>query len=282
MQVNHPELVSVHGGHSGQFCQHASDTLESVIEAYIRKGFVWIGITEHMPPLNNRFLYPDEIAAGLNADVLRERFSEYIATCRRLQHQYRSQIDIYVGFETETYTGSEDWTRTLIATYQPDYIVGSLHHVDDIGFDVSIQGYEEIAGVLGGVDALYGRYFDLQYDMIAALRPAVIGHFDLIRLFDPDYPDRLKRPAIQRRVERNLELIRSLDLILDINMRAFTKGGKEPYPCRSILHQAGKMGIAMAPGDDSHGIASVGSGMDEGLALINALNLDNRWRRPVR
>ena len=131
------QLVSVHGGHSGQFCNHAKDSLENIIKAYAERGFVWAGITEHMPPIHDGFLFPDEIEAGLTAARLYDRFGQYIETGRQLQKKYASSIDILVGFETETYSGYAEIIPHLINEFQPDYIVGSLHHVDDMSFDFS-------------------------------------------------------------------------------------------------------------------------------------------------
>ena len=65
-----PFPVSVHGGHSGQFCNHAADTLEAIVQAYIAHGYPWVGITEHMPPVSDDYLYPEEIAAGLDAAIM--------------------------------------------------------------------------------------------------------------------------------------------------------------------------------------------------------------------
>ena len=59
------QRVSVHGGHSGEFCCHAVDSLEEIVVAYIEKGLDWVGITEHAPPVDDRFRYPEEIKAGL-------------------------------------------------------------------------------------------------------------------------------------------------------------------------------------------------------------------------
>ena len=43
------QKVSIHGGHSGQYCCHAEDTLEEIVLAYIEHGYTWVGLTEHMP-----------------------------------------------------------------------------------------------------------------------------------------------------------------------------------------------------------------------------------------
>ena len=273
-------LVSIHGGHSGQFCSHARGSLEAMIQRYIEKGFAWVGITEHMPPSENRFRYPEETQAGLDANALYQRFARYMETGRRLQEKYRFQIRILVGFESETCSGSPDLIDRLAEAFRPDYIVGSLHHVDDLGFDCSSGQYLQAAAALGGIDAMYMRYFDQQYEMLRMLRPAVVGHFDLIRLFDPRYRQRIMQPEIFQRIIRNLELIKNLDLILDYNARALLKGANEPYISEPILLKALEMGISVVPGDDSHSIDSVGAGIAEGIRKLETLGFDTDWRRP--
>jgi histidinol-phosphatase (PHP family) len=276
-----PKLVSVHGGHSGQFCLHATDTLEEVIQAYIRHGFSWVGITEHAPGLSEDLLYPDQKEAGLTPAFLYDRFADYIVECRRLKKKYASQLTIFVAMEIETYSGYESFVSQLNERFNPEYIVGSVHFVDDMGFDYSREQYSATAEKLGGLDALYCRYFDQQYEMIKLLNPAVVGHFDLIRIFDPDYRKRLLKPDIARRIRRNLELIKEQDLILDFNLRSLLKGAEEPYISRSILVQAKELGIAVVPGDDSHGLSSIGVNMDKGLAILTELGFNTDWRLPV-
>jgi len=120
--------VSVHGGHSGQFCCHAKDTLEDVVNAYINNGFTWVGISEHMPPESNRYLYPDELAQGLDFEMLLARFELYLQTCRELQKRYASQICIYVGFETEGYDNVLTWNpiNTAGLYRRPEVIWNSI------------------------------------------------------------------------------------------------------------------------------------------------------------
>ncbi len=83
--LHKPNLVSVHGGHSGEFCCHAKDTLEEIIKAYIKRGFSWVGITEHMPFSSNELFYPEEKEAGFDVQETYRRFAGYISKCRKLQ-----------------------------------------------------------------------------------------------------------------------------------------------------------------------------------------------------
>ena len=272
--------VSVHGGHSGQFCHHATDTLEEIIQQYIAKQFPWVGVTEHAPGLAQHLLYPDQQAAGLTPEFLFERYGRYMKECRRLQEKYRSQIKIFAAIESETYTGYKEFMPHLIATFRPDYVVGSVHFVSDLGFDYSREQYEQTAAAVGGKDEMYCRYFDQQYEMIGLLKPSVVGHFDLIRIFDPDYKARILQPEIMARIKRNLLLIKDLDLIMDFNLRSLLMGADEPYISRKILEMALEMYIAVVPGDDSHGVANVGANMETAKAILSEMGFDTNWREP--
>jgi histidinol-phosphatase (PHP family) len=275
-----PHRVSVHGGHSGQFCHHATGSLEEIILEYIRQDFTWVGITEHVPPLNKELQYLDEKEAGLSPAFLLDRFKEYILECRRLQNKYQAQIQIYAAMEIETYSGYAAFADMLVERFAPDYIVGSVHFVNDINFDYSAELYRSAAESVGGIEQLYCRYFDEQFDMIEKLKPAVVGHFDLVRIFDPEYRTTITSPEIQKRIRRNLELIKDLDLIMDYNLRALAKGAQEPYITSSILAQASELGIAVVPGDDSHSVASVGNYIDLGIRTLQEYGFTPKWRTP--
>ncbi len=142
--------------------------------------------------------------------------------------------------------------------------------------------FQIVVAAAGGIEALYTRYFDQQYALIERLRPEVVGHFDLIRLFDPDYPRHLAMPAVWARIRRNLELIRRLDLILDYNLAALKKGQAEPYVSRPILELARDLGIALVPGDDAHSVDTVGLHLARGIELLQQAGVPTAWRKPVR
>ncbi|NNG02074.1 MAG: histidinol-phosphatase [Desulfobacteraceae bacterium] len=275
------KLVSIHGGHSRQFCMHAENTLEEVVRAYIEKGFSWVGITEHMPPPRDEFIYPDESAAGLGTADLVNRFADYIRTGRALQKKYADRIRLFVGMETETCTGARESIPELKARFRPDYLVGSLHHVNDIPFDLGPESYAHAARSEGGLDQLYCRYFDEQYEMLELHAPDVVGHFDIIRMFDPDYRRRFENGDIRQRVRRNLETIRDLGAILDFNVRPLLKGQSEPYVTASILKTALSLGIPAVPGDDSHGVDSVGVNVQNGIEILAGLGFNTDWVEPI-
>jgi len=121
---------------------------------------------------------------------------------------------------------------------------------------------------------MYAAYFDEQLEMMRETRPEVVGHFDLVRLHDPDYLQTLVLPEVWERVMRNLEWIRDAGAILDINARALLKGQAEPYVCVPILDAAAKLGIGVAYGDDAHGVADVGYGFEQVEEMLAARNMN--------
>jgi len=281
LQMNNISKVSIHGGHSGEFCHHAKDRLEDLIKAYIKMGFHWVGITEHIPPPNNTLRYQDEIEAGLDDHFLRQQFTRYFHKARSLQKKYQDDIQLFIGFESESYSGYISHVNSLIQAYQPDYVVGSVHHVDDINFDYSPEFYEKAVKQAGGIIPLYVRYFDIQFEMIQQLSPKVIGHFDVIRIFDPLYRKHLEIPEISKRIHRNLSLICSKQMILDYNLRSLLKGADEPYISNCILKVAQSMGISIVPGDDSHSLDTVGLNIETGIRLLQNVGVSVQWQKPV-
>lgn len=52
-----------HHSHSGQFCHHAKDSLEQMVQAAVQKRMRVFALTEHMPRDQDEDLYPEEVRA---------------------------------------------------------------------------------------------------------------------------------------------------------------------------------------------------------------------------
>ncbi len=266
--------VSVHGSHSTEFCTHAKDQLEDIIQEYIRQEFDWFCITEHIPPPTTNLIYPDEKIQNLTCEKMYQRFQKYFQTAREYQKKYADQIKIYVGFEIEFYTNWENWINKLKTKFKPDVIVGSVHHIDNIPLDYDLNYYNQIIKQQGNIENVYLKYFDHQYELIQKIKPEIVGHFDLIRIFDPEYKIRWQNNKIWDKIERNLQLIKEYDLIMDYNLRALYKGADEPYISKKILERASELKIRVMPGDDSHEIVSVGFEMEKAIENLNKLGFN--------
>ncbi|KAH0114511.1 hypothetical protein KCU82_g23822, partial [Aureobasidium melanogenum] len=85
-----------HHSHSGQFCAHATCTLEDMIQQAISLNMDTFSLTEHIPR-HATDLYPEES----DAQTLVHLFDAYYPEALRLRKKYASQINILIGFESE-------------------------------------------------------------------------------------------------------------------------------------------------------------------------------------
>ena len=109
----------------------------------------------------------------------------------------------------------------------------------------------------------------------------VVGRFDLIRMHDKDNRRRIKKPGIREKIQRNHRKTRDVGSILDFNVRAFQKGGSEPYVSQSILDMARDLGVHCVPGDDSHGVEGVGLNVEKGIEILKQAGFSTDWPIPA-
>jgi histidinol-phosphatase (PHP family) len=96
--------------------------------------------------------------------------------------------------------------------------------------------YEQARDKAGGTDErLFEDYFDSQLEMLQALQPPVVGHFDLIRLLCDHRDASFKgMTGVWEKIQRNLEYVASYGGRLELNSSGLRKGLAEPYPCLPI------------------------------------------------
>ncbi|KAK8176055.1 polymerase/histidinol phosphatase-like protein [Phyllosticta citrichinensis] len=249
-----------HHSHSGQFCSHAKGTLEEMIQAAIAKGFDTLALTEHMPR-DDEDLYPEEVRQT-SAQGLTQLFDDYYREAQRLRAKYQSQIRILIGLEAEWIRPSSlERIKALLEQYRFDLFIGSVHHMHTVPVDFDQPMYSEARARSGGTDErLFEDYYDAQYDMLQALRPPIVGHFDLIRLLS-DEPNRDPRSwgTVWAKMLRNLEYIASYGGLLEINTAGLRKGMAEPYPSAPISQEFLRLGGRFTLSDDSHQVGHVGT-----------------------
>jgi histidinol-phosphatase (PHP family) len=238
--------------HSGQFCHHASGTLEEMVQAAIQSGLTTYGLSEHMPRQRTQDLYPEEVEVHATPASLYQQFDAYIQEARRLEKKYANQIRILVGMETEyIYPEQLAEIEMLRTRYEIDYVVGSVHHVHGHPIDFDTAMLAKAREASGGTDeALICAYFDAQRDMLQALKPEVVGHFDLIRRFMP--PDTHWPESVWKRIRENAAIIAEYGGLVEINTAAWKYGLKDPYPQSAVIDILKRAGCKFTLSDDAH------------------------------
>ena len=222
-------------------------------------------------------------------ESLASQFDGFLNEAHRLKAKYAGRLNLLVGLETEYITSSDlDKLSEFLeaAGDRIEYIVGSVHHVNSVPIDFDRDTFERSLNSFSSscntdqrrMEAFLGSYFDAQYELMRRFRPDIIGHFDLCRLYNPSLKFS-NYPAVQEKIQRNVQLAVSYGALFELNAAAFRKGWDAAYPGEDVVEVSllrvstiaksrsdgttstqiiRKMGGRFALSDDSHGPHAVG------------------------
>jgi histidinol-phosphatase (PHP family) len=271
-----PWMASLHGGHSGAFCDHAEDSLEALVQAAVSRRMETYGLTEHAPRFEAEQLFDEEIAMGWDVPHLARLCAAFVAEARRLQEAYADRINLLVGIETEVVPVERyvPLMSSLREEHGLDYIVGSVHWVDGIIIDYTQERFDQAVAHCGGLEEMVLRYYKTAAEMVVGLHPEVVGHLDLPRRYGGNDPA-LETHAVRAGAGEVLTLMKEQDAILDINTAACRKGLGTPYPAPWLLEMARDIGVTCCFGDDAHRANEVGDGIPEARDYLLAHGVDS-------
>lgn len=259
MNPGTPWMVSLHGGHSSRYCDHADNSLRELLDAAVDRGYRTFGVTEHAPRTQARYLYDEEIERGWGVGTIDSLFREYALELDVLRDEYCDRLCVLKGFEAEIVPPGQypqimlDFKRNL----NFDFIVGSVHYVDDIIIDYKPASFRRALEHCGGYENLAVRYYGAVTEMVTRLKPEVVGHFDIVKK-GLGAEGATESQRVLTAAGGALEVIRDANAILDINTAGYRKGMGCPFPSREYIRIAHDLGIPMCFGDDSHSVTHVG------------------------
>lgn len=99
---------------------HARDTEREYVENAIRGGLKILGFSDHTPyPFCNGYISPSK--------MLPSQLEDYVDTVLSLRQEYRGEIEIHLGLETEYYPALwEDFLR-MLEPYPIEYMIMGQH-----------------------------------------------------------------------------------------------------------------------------------------------------------
>lgn len=158
-----------------------------------------------------------------------------------VKEKYKDKIEILLGYEVDFLVGHMD-ERILNANV--DYLIGSVHFIDEWGFDNPefIGKYEN-----ENIDEIWKKYFKAIEDMANSNLFDIVGHLDLIKIFKF-----LPNTSINEIAKNALQAIKKADMVLEINVAGFRKPIAEAYPSLSLLKQAFELSIPITFSSDAH------------------------------
>lgn len=264
-----PWKMSLHGGHSGKYCDHAQGELRDFLKAAVAQGFQTYAVTEHAPRTEARFLFTEEIAMGWDVPRLMKNFEDYAEESRDLAEEFTGQLVVLRGFEAEV-VPTKSYAEAMKGHREKhsfDFMVGSVHFVNEMPVDYTHELFDKAAEAHGRVEALALAYYQTVAEMVEVLRPEVVGHLDVIRKFARGH-EGVQSEAVRKEAERSIDRIVEHGCIVDINTAGFRQGHGMAYPAPWLLQMARDKGARICLGDDSHAPDQVGADFDLGRRYL--------------
>ncbi|MEG0024058.1 MAG: histidinol-phosphatase [Akkermansia sp.] len=237
-------------------CLHAEGTVEQYVQAALAQGLKEYGIADHAPMPNEPFddwrMRQSDIPAYL----------DWIQRAKSLASGH--PLAIKCGLECDWIQGIEPWIEHLQTLHSWDYLIGSVHYLDDHwAFDdpQSLSFWSRT-----DINDAWERYWTIYTQMVRSGFFQIMGHADLIGKFGYKPEGDLRRfyePAIQA--------IADTGSILEINTAGWRKPCAHQYPTVEFLKLAQSANIPIAINSDAHSPQELGKDFTKAKELAKSL-----------
>jgi len=230
-------------------CKHATGDVAEYRASARMLEIPEICFTDHVPS-------PDGYDAGYRMGM--EQISSYRSMVTGLQDG--EVPGVLLGIEADYYDGCETFLREWLPAQDFDFILGSVHYIDDWGFDNPVHRH-----IWDSVDVTntWRKYFELVGKLADSGLFDAVGHLDLPKKFghrpsDQDLKE-IAQPVLDRIAEAGMGI--------EINTSGLNKPVGEIYPSSLIVSMAFERDIPICFGSDSHRPEDVGCDFDLALEL---------------
>jgi histidinol-phosphatase (PHP family) len=239
-------------------CKHAHGTIEEYIEAAIERKVVALGISDHTPLPDNRWL-----AVRMHIDEL-QAYSDEIDMAKL---KYQHQIYIMKGMECDWAPQYTDfYQQVLLDKYKFDYLIGAAHWFP-------CNDKWELAFAIDNPEQLIA-YAEFYAQAIACGLFSFMAHPDVF-CANYDWDDVAAEGS-----HIILQAAQDYNVPLEINGYGFRKqksklpsGERIGYPYHKFWELACNYDIKVFCNSDAHLPEDVIAGIDEAHALVEQLNL---------
>jgi histidinol-phosphatase (PHP family) len=201
---------------------------------------------------------------GFSDHIDRERLAENPVSFAKMMSRYvqnflllkkQSRVHIKLGSEVDYFPGQLKRIQEILKEYPFDYVIGSVHFIDDWGVDSPRQRDEHSRR-----DPLesYEKYFRLLREMCATRLFDIVGHPDLIKIFG-------LKPSndVSQIYEETARAIADSQMCVEINAKGLVRPCKEIYPNLQFLKILHDNSVPITFGSDAHSPGDLGLKLNE-------------------
>ncbi len=230
---------------------HDTWSVDPFVEAAHAAGVDEIGFTEHV-------YYFEQTRTLWTVPYQTERcVHDLDAYVDAVVHARDRGLPVKLGLEVDYVPGREDETRSLLAPYPWDYLLGSVHFVDGFGVDSEPRLLDEV-----GVQEAWRRYFELLARAAHSGLFDSLSHPDLVKVFDERAPAFDYSPIA--------EAVAESGVAVEVSTAGLRKPVGELYPHPDFLAACRERGVPVTTGSDAHAPDVVGRDFDRARELLRA------------
>ena len=240
-------------------CGHADGVIEDYILNAIEQGLKVIGISDHSPYFAHQDDHPFPHITMATSD-----FANYVEEVLLLKQKYADKIDVLLGLESDFFPDYVTIYREQLSKYPFDYVIGSVHHVDDVSiFNKKRWSKLNKKQLIETKE----KYYNLIAESAKSGMFQILGHIDAMKAY---YPDFSHIPA-QHAVDEALKTIAECKVAIEVNTSGSTKLVGGWYPSDEILERAFHFGVKISFGSDAHKPSRIGEDFEKVAALLQQI-----------
>jgi histidinol-phosphatase (PHP family) len=229
-------------------------TLAEMIDGARRAGIEEFGVSDHyvLVPGNRRFKWA----------IAPESLAAYVEQVRQAMAATKD-LTIRLGLEVDYIPETIEQVKTELARYPFDYLITSVHFVDDFPIDLELKKWEELSQ--DARNGIWRSYWQLLRAAAGTGYFDIIGHFDLPKKYGY-YPS----VDLTEEALAVLDAMAAADMALEINCSGWDKPVQEAYPSLFYLQEAKRRNIPLVINSDAHNSDNVARNFDRARRLASA------------
>ncbi len=250
------------------------DTIRQFIHAARVADVSEIAITEHIYHFT---VARDIVDKPWSDDKCFYDMDEYVTL---LQNAQQEGYPVKVGIEMDYVEGKETVIERVIDGYPFDFVLGSVHWIDEWGFDLSEHRDEWNRRT---VDDAYRDYFRLLGQAVQTGFFDSMSHPDLIKVMG--HMPVMDMTAVYAELA---ELVAGQDgLCVEISSAGLRKPVGRIYPERPLMDAFATLGIPITTASDAHFAEDIGKDFDQVEALARScgyrqvMSFSKRQAKPI-
>ncbi|MDR7072582.1 histidinol-phosphatase [Fictibacillus barbaricus] len=170
-------------------------------------------------------------------------------------------MDVRMSIEMDYTPGRHNEMESFISSYPFDYVIGSVHWVDNFGIDLAEYRKE------WDRRDLYETY-RAYYDQIITLAESnlfdIVGHIDLVKIFNYVPKD---KEFMQEQYERVTNALKNSKTCVEVSSAGMRKPVGRLYPEPELLSMCFQKGIPIVLSSDAHEPQQVGENYEASIQL---------------